>query len=371
VTTVPVLDLQDAETDWAALVARQPVDLSPFATRGWLSAWTAAFAGTERPEAVLAGEPAEPTGGLVAALARRPVLPALRVQVMLGCESADYAPAVAVDDAAAGALAERWLGGTAAPALLLVGRLRPDGLLLPALQRTAAGRGWTLTPMFTEEFPVVTLGADGDVDRDRDGDGDSLDEAGLRRLAKRNDVLRRRRKLAEHGQVEVLPAQDPAGRPGLADFFALHDRRWRTKSGTPSGLFVAPRGRDMVRELAREWWADGLLRLSFVTVDGTPLAGRFGVRLGETYYGLKSAFDPEYATYGPGHMMTHAVMADALATGARRMEFMRGAGDHKRAWGGAGRPVSFWVASRGVPALAVPHLARYVLWSRRRRREGR
>jgi CelD/BcsL family acetyltransferase involved in cellulose biosynthesis len=362
-TTGPVLELQDAAMDWAALVTRQPVDLSPFATRGWLSAWTAAFAGTERPAAVLAGEPAEPTGGLVAATARRPVLPALRVQVMLGCESADYAPAVALDAAAAGALAERWLGGTAAPALLLVGRLRPDGLLLPALQRVAAGSGWTLTPMLTEEFPVVTL--------DPDGAGDSLDEAGLRRLAKRNDVLRRRRKLAERGQVEVLPAQDPAGRPGLADFFALHDRRWRTKSGTPSGLFVAPRGRAMVRELAREWWADGLLRLSFVTVDGTPLAGRFGVRLGETYYGLKSAFDPEYATYGPGHMMTHAVLADALATGARRMEFMRGAGDHKRAWGGQGRPVSFWVASRAVPARAVPHLARYVLWSRHRRREGR
>jgi CelD/BcsL family acetyltransferase involved in cellulose biosynthesis len=364
-TSVPVREVRDTDADWAAdwaaLVARQPADLSPFATRGWLSAWRAAFGGAERPAAVVAGDPGEPTGGLVAAAVQRPVLPGLRVQAMLGCESADYAPALAADDAAAGALADRWLGGTAAPALLLAGRLRPDGLLLPALQRVAADRGWTLAPLFTEEFPVLSLGTD----------ADGLDEAGLRKLAKRNDVLRRRRKLAEKGEVEVLPAQDPARSPGLADFFELHDRRWRTKTGAPSGLFVAPRGRAMVRELARQWWADGLLRLSFVTVDGTPLTGRFGVRLGDTYYGLKSAFDPEYATYGPGHMMTHAVMADALATGARRMEFMRGAGDHKRAWGGQGRPVSFWVASRGVPARAVPYLARYVLWSRHHRREGR
>jgi CelD/BcsL family acetyltransferase involved in cellulose biosynthesis len=228
--------------------------------------------------------------------------------------------------------------------------------VIPAVERALANRGH-LVRLSTESFPYLAIGAGG------------LDAASLRRLEKRNDVRRRRRRLQERGVVAFLPSQSPDGSPGLAEFFRLHNLRWDQK-GNGSGIFTTNMGRRLVSDVANSWWKEGVLRLSMITLDDMPIAARFGVQLEGTYFGLKSAFDPTYAAFGPGHLITHAVLKHNIETGVRGMDFMRGAGEHKSAWADQERNIGYWAIGRGMPASLTVQLARAVLWTRHKRRDA-
>jgi CelD/BcsL family acetyltransferase involved in cellulose biosynthesis len=329
-----------------------PTGGSPFATPAWCDAWTRVIAPRERPRTLTATADGRVVGALPWVAPRRPPLP--RTRIVLGAEVADYAPAVVDGVAGAQALAAELLRRRG-PALHVLGRLADDHPLLTALQNRAAGSSARLVPLFSEEFPFLALGPGG------------LDEPALSKLEKRNDVRRRRRRLGEVGDVTFLPAQPPSGTPGLADFFRLHEARWNQK-GSAAGLFASARGRRFVADVAAGWHAAGILRLSFVLAGDRLVAARFGVALDQTYYGMKSAFDPEFTPYGPGHLITAEMLRHALGEGVTRVDFMRGAGDHKAAWTAQSRRVTFWALGRGAPAGAITKAAMGLLWVRNRER---
>lgn len=234
-----------------------------------------------------------------------------------------------LDDLVAAVLASHQRNG----AVLALGRVRHDDPLRDSLDRALREHpGLVLSTVRTDSFPVLDLTGEADP------------EAAVARLARKNDVPRRRRRLEQGREVEFR--YDEAGdSSAVPDFLRLHARRWERKGGQPSGAFTSSSGARFLVDVARRSAAeDGPVRVSFLYVDGKRVGGRFGFELDGRYYGLKSAFDPDLSSSGPGHLMVAMLLAELVPRGVLVLDFMRGVEPHKLAW--ANRTVD-------VPYLAV------------------
>ncbi len=344
----PAVDVVDTDTGFAALrrdwtlLLPDSADRSPFLSWEYADAWWRSFGGRDRLHVVvvrdgrevLAIAPLLRCGGLAGRV------PA--VYIGIGHEAADYCGALlGCRPEVTGPLLFGHLdrlvrtGGT-----VVLGRLDPDGDLLPMLSRHATGsRASRLTALFSEEYPYLDLAALDDPQR------------AISRAWKKNDVRRRLRRLSAEHEVAFVHHRSPKSDPqALADFFALHDARWAQKQAVTgaraAGLFATAAGRRFLREAAAGLDDAGWLRLSFVNVDGRPFTGRFGLEYDGRYFGLKSAFDPAMSDHGPGHMITGFLLQQAVDDGLQRFDFMRGAGAHKHNWTTTSRPVGYHVLHR-------------------------
>jgi CelD/BcsL family acetyltransferase involved in cellulose biosynthesis len=328
--------------EWRELLAAS-ADRSPFLSWEWADAWWRTFRGRDRLHVVVVRRGEQPIGiapwmrcgGLVAKVPP--------VYVGIGQESADYGGVLlgADPETAAAALlghAERLLrtGGS-----IVLARLPNDGDLLPLLRKRYAAPGATarVTELFSEEYPYLDLAGLPDPGRH------------VSRAWKKNDVRRRVRRLSETSTVEFVHHRSPAADlTALQDFFDLHDARWSQKGeatgAKAAGLFASSEGRRFVRTCAQAADEAGFLRLSFVNVDGKPIAARYGFEYDGRYYGLKSAFDPAMSTHGPGHMVVGFLMQQAVEDGLTTFDFMRGAGAHKHAWTDTAQDVGYYLLHR-------------------------
>lgn len=340
---------EDLAGEWDQLLATA-AEANVYLTRSWTGAWWRAFGRGPRLQACrseLHVVTVRRDGALVALaplLSVRLGAGPLGVRVLMGIgqENADFG-GLLVADGDAGALdavvehlaSELGRGRT----VLNLTRLADDSQLLAAL-RSRLGTGWRFHQQEHEAYPFLDLRALEEPERQ------------VRKLLKKNDVPRRTRRLGEEGEVGwVYDAPDPER--GLAAFLRLHDLRWEGRA--PNGPFTSIPGRAFLLDASRGLHAEGRLRLSFVTLDGRPIVGRFGTVFGGFYQGMKSGWDPTYATYGLGHMVVGRLIEQALADGLDGFDFMRGAGDHKAAWTNQSRDVGYWTVGRDDRFAAVDH----------------
>ena len=357
--------------EWDELFAASAY-ATPYLSRAWAEPWWRHFGGPSGP-AVLAGRSTLRVatvrdGGRLVALAPWLAIDLgvgrarFRTLVGIGQENADYGGVLLGDDP-----------GRTAPVLLdhleaeLRGRctildctrLAPEDPWLAAL-RARFGRGrLELRAVQDEDYPRLDLAAMEDPVRE------------IARRLKRNDVRRRWRRLDEAFGASFTYHRPGRAKEDLATFLDLHDRRWATKDHPPAGLFSAPSGRAFVADAAEALDRAGLLRLSFVHAGDRPIVGRFGFEHRGVYHGVKSGWDPEFATFGPGHLVVGRILERCAAEGLAAFDFMRGAGEHKAAWSGEDRTVSYWVV--GPRDRAAPVRDR-LMWGslalRTRRRAG-
>lgn len=340
--------LADEWDDLAARCAHVP----PYLTRPWARSWWEVLG--RRPRAL----PARPhllavrrDGSLVGlhpllAVGARRGRPH-RLLVGAGQEHADEGGALVEDAEAADALAEHLVAEVRTGRTVVdLTRLRDDDPVLAALRARAEAAPVELRCEGTEEYPYLDLASASDP------------AALVHRLQRRNDVHRRFRRLAEVGDVTWVGHHPDAAGEGLAAFFELHDRRWAGRRAT--GPFAAPAGRRFLAEAAAGLDRAGMLRLSLLLLDGRPIGARFGVVTGGRYLGMKSAWDPDLAPYGPGHLLVGRVLDDAVAEGWREIDFLRGAAPHKAAWADRSRSLSYWVLGR---AGRLGALDRRLMWA--------
>jgi CelD/BcsL family acetyltransferase involved in cellulose biosynthesis len=183
-------------------------------------------------------------------------------------------------------------------------------------------------------------------------------------LLKKNDVRRRLRRLAEQHEVAFEYDLAPTA-VRMNQMFDLHRSRWDAKDGTMSGLFAGARRQAFSREVAERLAGCDLTRLSFVFADGQPIVGRFGFEFDHGYFGFKSGFDPQFAAFGPGHLIVGMLLEEAVARELRFFDFMRGAGDHKSQWATGTRDVGYWSLRRRDPRSRLDGLR--MRWMLRRR----
>lgn len=346
-------------SSWSAVFDRS-ADRNVFITWEWARTWWRHFGGRDQLHIVTVHD-----GDEVAAVA-----PFLRARigvgragaamlVGIGQENADYGGVLLGDrPAETGDLIFSHLESEMQRrAVVNLTRLRPDGDALPLLQLRYAdpGRGVLLVEEESDTYPALDLGRVPDV------------AAHLQRLAVKSDVRRRMKRLREHHDVTFEYRADPTPE-AMAALFDLSDRRWDDKTGKMAGVFAGERRQAFVTEVATMLRDQGSLRLSFLYADGVPIAARFGFEIDGVYLGFKECFDPDFARYGPSHLMVAQILDRGVEGSLRTFDFLRGEGDHKSIWANTSATVGYWVLRRDSRRGSLDHTLMWNLLRLRSRR---
>jgi CelD/BcsL family acetyltransferase involved in cellulose biosynthesis len=359
--------LDDLRDDWTSLLARAG-EANVYLTPAWADAWWRTFGRGPRLQAarsslhlivVRRGSVLVGLAPLLAVhLGVRPA--AVRILMGIGQENADFGGVLVDrdDSEAMTALVEQLASelGRGRTVLNLT-RLEDASPFLAALRHALPEDRYVFHQEEAESYPYLDFSVIDDPERH------------LRKLLKKNDVSRRGRRLAEEGDVEWIYHQPGESDAALGQFLHLHDLRWAGRA--PSGPFTSVPGREFLLEASRQLDAAGLLRISFVTVDGAPIVGRFGTAYGDAYQGMKSGWDPAFKSFGPGHLVVGRLLEQLLADGVPRFDFMRGAGEHKAAWTNQERPVGYWSIGRAGKLSELDHRALWTALRLRYRWRGR
>jgi CelD/BcsL family acetyltransferase involved in cellulose biosynthesis len=152
----------------------------------------------------------------------------------------------------------------------------------------------------------------------------------------RRELRRRRRKLEEQGPVG-LEVHDGTGQGDvyLAEGFAIEGSEWKERKGT--AIRSRPETLGFYRRIARWAAARGALRLTFLRLDGRPIAFDFALEDGRSHYLLKTGFDRRLAPFAPGQLLRQEMIDRAFSNGLETYEFLGMPEPWKLVWTGTTR----------------------------------
>ncbi len=364
-----------ASETWDGLAARNPW-ATPFSSWAFQRAWWDAYGANAHDQTMVVIDPAAGPDagpiGIVPLMHRHEVepsdaidhttmrhgsgleitaVPATAKAVFFGASyHADYATILAapadlerVAEAVAVALAETPAPDDDHPApwdVVDLRRLRcgdPSAeALLAAFERLQGVEGWTVGLEREDVCPVATIPEDA-VDLD----------GFLATLGKkeRHEIRRKVRRAEAVGLVELMPSPDPL--TDLDAFIDLHQRRWGD-----AGLFPPTPGGDasrlFIRRLFEGFGPDGPVRLCFLTVGGRRIGAGITFEYGETIGYYNAGVDPDARDLSPGVVLIAKYLERAIATGCRRLDFLRGDEPYKYEWGAVDRPIQRLLVRRTV-----------------------
>ncbi len=113
-------------------------------------------------------------------------------------------------------------------------------------------------------------------------------------------------------------------------FVDLHQRR-RQSLGEP-GCFASPAFTNFHREIAQKLLADGRLRLSWLNLDGAPVAAEYHFAGPTSTFAYQGGVDPERLDEEPGRLSQIAAIQHAIAEGHQTFDFLRGDEPYKAHW---------------------------------------
>lgn len=222
-------------------------------------------------------------------------------------------------------------------------RLRCGDPAADALERAfrAAARpcGWAVTTEREDVCPVTTLPAGGDFD-------DFLST-----LAKkeRHEIRRKLRRAEAAGEVRLKVSPTPLA--DLDEFIELHQKRWGV-----DGLFPETPGGDcsrrFFRHLFRHFGPGGAARLTRLTIGDRLVGSGIHFDAGDRVLYYNAGVDPDARDLSPGVVMVAEYVKLAMATGRRRIDFLRGNEPYKYEWGAVDEPIQRILVSRHTPVLS-------------------
>jgi CelD/BcsL family acetyltransferase involved in cellulose biosynthesis len=293
--------------EWDALA--DAAGAGPFVRPGWLDAFTRAFGDGAPPELV----PVRRDGRLVAVL---PLVPARGggLRSPTNWHTPAYGP-VALDDDAARAVAQAALARSRA--WLDCSFLDPGAAFTRALEE-AGGPRLISRPVLRS--PYVRL------EGDFEAYCSSLPSKFFR------EIRRRRRRLeADHGAVEVAFTD---GREALErqldEGFTIEGSGWKTEQGT--AIAQDPATERFYREVAAWAAGRGWLQLGFVRVAGRAVAFSYSIVLHGTVHVVKVGFDPAFARYAVGTLLTNHAIERAFSQGMTTYDFLGAEDRYKLDW---------------------------------------
>ena len=293
--------------DWEALAGR--VAAPPFLRPGWFRAWWTAFGHGSLEIVALRRD------GRLAA-----VLPLCRRLGVLRSLTNWHQPEFGIVAEDAEARTELAIEVVArARSTIVIGLLDGDGPDCRALRAAARIGRARLYARVQQRSPYLDIA----------GDWESF----LRGIdgSARADMRRRRRRLAERGDVTTR-IEDRWERldPPLTDVFALEGSGWKAEAGT--AIASDPATAAFYTEIAH-WAAErGWLRLGFLDFDGHPVAAELMLVHAGVMYGLKGGYDTGFRAYGPGRLLRADVLEHCFERGLRRLDFLGEESRSKRIW---------------------------------------
>jgi hypothetical protein len=153
----------------------------------------------------------------------------------------------------------------------------------------------------------------------------------------RKQIRRFDRRLFASGRaVARLVGNETELARGLEILAHLHTRR-RHALGD-AGRFADPRFAAFHQEVAAQLLARGVLRLTWVELDGLPVAAEYQLAGSDVVYAYQSGIEPTALAYEPGRLAMMATLRPAIADGYRAFDFLRGDEPYKAHWRAQPRP---------------------------------
>ena len=310
--------------EWEELAAR--TDAPPFLRPGWLQIFSRAFG----------------LGSTVVLSARREgrlaaVLPVVARGGLLESVTNWHTPefgAVAEDDAAvrelvAGVFARR-------PRRVSLWFLNGAGTELEACRATARAVGYRAGLHELERPPYVSL----------EGDWSAFEASLPAKM--RTDLRRRWRLLEKEGTPAVEVADGTENLDALLeDGFRVEASGWKGEAGT---AIISEAGARRFYTDVGHWLAErGWLRLSFLRLDGRPLAFEYGIEHAGVYYFLKGGFDPSYSRLAPARLLIRALLERGFSNGLKRFDFGGSEESFKLEWANGHRELVHFQAFARSP----------------------
>ena len=145
---------------------------------------------------------------------------------------------------------------------------------------------------------------------------------------KRADWRRRRRRLCESGRVDVTVARTRADlAAAIDDAFRLHRLRWVDRFDGSD--FGSARGERFHRAAIAALAEAGVPRIVTLRVDGRAIAFHYAFVLRDRWLLHRLAFDPAFAVYSPGLLVTLDALDAAAQDGIAHVEFLGGGDGYK------------------------------------------
>lgn len=179
--------------------------------------------------------------------------------------------------------------------------------------------------------------------------------------AKRRWFLRNRfKRLSALGRVELESVSAEADLDAaLEEGFRLEAAAWKAEAGT--AISCDARVHRFYALLAKRAASRAWLRLQFLKVGDRRIAFAYTLVYANRMYLLKPGFDPEYASYSPGNLLTHLVLRDAFTSGFSAYDFL-GRDDHwKRQWSAQTLPHYGLFLFGNRPSARAAHYAKFEL----------
>jgi CelD/BcsL family acetyltransferase involved in cellulose biosynthesis len=164
----------------------------------------------------------------------------------------------------------------------------------------------------------------------------------------RSDVKRRRKRLAEAGELEIVVHEGAESLDDdLAVVVAIEASGWKGAAGT--ALAAQPADRRFYRELAEWAAARGWLRLSFLRLDGRPIAFHYSLQAHGVLYALKIGYADDMSRFSPGKVLLAAEIERAFTEGLRRFDFAGSPAPYKTQWATGHRDLLEIASFPGTP----------------------
>ena len=314
-TLTSIEQLQSIEDLWIDLWKRDAA-ATPFQSPHWVLPWFRHFASGE--VLTIASRQDDRLDALAPALILRDDDdPSESLGMLIGTGNTDYLDVLATPGAPVAAIVEQL--GAADCAMWDLQQLRPASPLLEA----------PAPPNCDDEIEdhdtCVVLSID--------GAGDDLEN--ITSTHSRKKLRYYRRLLEREGPIRwETPARDTLDE-FMTALFELHAARWKLR-GLP-GMLAAEVDQSFHREVARCMLDAGALRMYALRVNDRIAAVFYGFAHHDTVYYYLSGYDPSLDKASPGTVLVAHAIEQAVRSGAKTFDFLRGAEEYKYAWGAKDR----------------------------------
>jgi CelD/BcsL family acetyltransferase involved in cellulose biosynthesis len=123
---------------------------------------------------------------------------------------------------------------------------------------------------------------------------------------------------------------------GYQVFTDLHAKRWSVLG--ESGMYRRPEIHAFHRAAVERLLTAGELRLSWLELDGRPVAAEYSLQGNGVIYAYQAGMDPAAAEHEPGSLSLIATLKEAIAEGMKAIDFLRGDEPYKQHWRAEPRP---------------------------------
>lgn len=151
----------------------------------------------------------------------------------------------------------------------------------------------------------------------------------------RHEVRRKWRKLENEAELTFrLIESSPDLAAEIDSFIDLHQ-----KSSPDKAEFWTPARKQFFHDFCRLAAKQGWLKLFFADISGQPAASMLGFQYQQRFYLYNSGYDPACRDLSVGQVLTSYTINDAIETGTKAYDFLRGNEEYKFRLGGVAEPV--------------------------------